>query len=160
ALKNDLLRLFEAPFAAGELVPRDTAIKILVQVATELKAYPTEIVTVGTGELSNNIPRAAGQTRVSLRQYLETRLAPAEQPSLDHLAPPRVLIALRGGPHNGTAGDDLLIGSSMADTLEGGDGTDYLFGGDGADTLRGGNNYDILVGGQGNDILEGGAGPD
>ncbi|WP_298831212.1 Ig-like domain-containing protein [uncultured Piscinibacter sp.] len=60
----------------------------------------------------------------------------------------------------GSAGDDHLTGTSVADTLSGGDGHDQLRGLAGADTLGGGNGNDLLFGGAGNDALAGGAGND
>lgn len=60
----------------------------------------------------------------------------------------------------GSAGDDHLTGTSLADTLSGSDGHDQLHGLAGADTLGGGNGNDLLFGGAGNDALAGGAGND
>ena len=47
---------------------------------------------------------------------------------------------MRGGPD-----DDLLVGSSGADTLSGGSGNDRLTGGTGADVIDGGLGVDTLV---------------
>ncbi len=60
----------------------------------------------------------------------------------------------------GGIGDDLLIGSNVANLLEGGNGNDLLIGGDGGDTLNGGSGRDILLGGNGADVLNGGGGQD
>jgi Ca2+-binding RTX toxin-like protein len=73
----------------------------------------------------------------------------------------------------GTAGDDVLTGTPLADVLagEGGNDTlvaaestdrlgDTLLGGPGNDLLVGSAASDTLAGGPGNDILRGGAGPD
>ncbi len=60
----------------------------------------------------------------------------------------------------GTNGDDLLIGSSFADTIYGLDGDDLLHGGAGNDFIYGGMDDDVLVGGAGADRLDGGAGID
>jgi Ca2+-binding RTX toxin-like protein len=57
---------------------------------------------------------------------------------------------------NGTAGQDILVGSSHRDTLLGGDDNDLLLGGLGNDTLDGGAGNDSLDGGLGNDTLIGG----
>lgn len=66
-------------------------------------------------------------------------------------------------------GDDILLGSNLADllqgfggddVLEGRDGADIVHGGDGADTINGGNDDDFLLGQSGNDQLDGGAGAD
>ncbi|UIN23898.1 hypothetical protein LAZ82_12385 [Herbaspirillum frisingense] len=56
----------------------------------------------------------------------------------------------------GLAGNDLLYGGQLADTIDGGDGNDGLSGNGGNDTLIGGNGYDSLRGGNGNDTLIGG----
>lgn len=61
---------------------------------------------------------------------------------------------------NAGAGDDVLIGIDLVDTLNGGDGADQLRGNGGNDTLNGGNGNDTLYGDAGNDILIGGAGYD
>jgi hypothetical protein len=61
---------------------------------------------------------------------------------------------------NGLAGDDVLVGTNLADTLDGGDDDDWLIGGAGDDSLLGGLGNDTLEGGLGTDILEGGAGAD
>lgn len=61
---------------------------------------------------------------------------------------------------NGLAGDDTLMGGSLADTLSGGDGNDMLLGSLGNDTLDGGDGNDRLGGGNGSDVLMGGSGDD
>src|SRR5205823_675641 len=47
----------------------------------------------------------------------------------------------------GGSGDDLLIGSTLANTITGNNGRDILMGGGGADNLDGGGGEDILIGG-------------
>ncbi|RCJ28200.1 hypothetical protein A6S26_11720 [Nostoc sp. ATCC 43529] len=63
---------------------------------------------------------------------------------------------------NGTGNNlnNILIGSTAANTLNGLDGNDSLIGGTGNDTLVGGAGNDTLDGGAGNDSLDGGAGDD
>jgi Ca2+-binding RTX toxin-like protein len=56
----------------------------------------------------------------------------------------------------GMGGDDVLIGSSLADTLWGGPGNDSLTGGAGIDILNGGDGNDTLIGGTGDDTIDGG----
>jgi hypothetical protein len=51
----------------------------------------------------------------------------------------------------GNLGNDILIGTSNADTIDGGDRRDYVNGGDG---------NDIIIGGLGNDLLDGARGND
>lgn len=60
----------------------------------------------------------------------------------------------------GTAGDDSIVGSKVANRLEGRGGNDALAGGDGADILSGGEGIDKLDGGDGADKLYGGAAAD
>lgn len=67
----------------------------------------------------------------------------------------------------GTASDEQVHGSDVADSMSGGAGVDALFGHGGDDILRGGDEPglagpvgDILAGMGGNDTLEGGAGRD
>ena len=57
----------------------------------------------------------------------------------------------------GTAANDLIVGTSSADTLNGGGGNDALYGLEGDDTLEGGSGNDFLAGGPGTDTMTGGA---
>jgi hypothetical protein len=63
---------------------------------------------------------------------------------------------------SGGAGDDIITGTVLADTLYGGPGNDTLIGGRGNDLMDGGPGDDVLVwrNGDGSDIMEGGAGYD
>lgn len=70
---------------------------------------------------------------------------------------------------NGSAGDDVFVGSYAPDlafgsagndNLSGLGGNDWLYGGDGDDVLDGGDGDDSLYGEAGNDIVRGGAGND
>jgi Ca2+-binding RTX toxin-like protein len=60
----------------------------------------------------------------------------------------------------GGSGNDMLIGSAVANRLVGGPGHDYLFGAAGNDLLIGGTGRDTLSGGDGNDTLNGKDGVD
>ena len=61
----------------------------------------------------------------------------------------------------GGNGNDVIAGSSAAETLDGGAGNDLLFGAGGDDVLIGGADNDLLlVGGAGQDTVTGGAGND
>ena len=53
----------------------------------------------------------------------------------------------------GTAGNDLIIGTSGIDVISGGDGNDCILGGAGADTIDGGNGNDVCIGGPGIDVF-------
>ncbi|WP_299381026.1 choice-of-anchor L domain-containing protein, partial [uncultured Kiloniella sp.] len=59
-----------------------------------------------------------------------------------------------------SSGDDLLIGTSIADTFFGYAGNDTLLGRGGSDTLNGGGGIDLIKGGKNNDLLKGGGGAD
>jgi len=74
-----------------------------------------------------------------------------------------------GGRLYGTAGDDVIIGSSKRDVIfgRGGNdticaegGNDIVFAGNGVDTVFGGPGRDRVYGGRGNDVLNGDAGND
>lgn len=58
------------------------------------------------------------------------------------------------------AGNDIVIGSSAADTIWGSEGDDTLSGGGGNDSILGGDGTDVLSGGAGNDTLNGQNGTD
>ena len=60
---------------------------------------------------------------------------------------------------NGGSGNDLILGTSNADTFAGGDGDDCILGGGDNDSLNGGNGVDVLLGGDGDDTLSGDDGP-
>lgn len=60
----------------------------------------------------------------------------------------------------GSAFDDSMVGSEVANVLRGGGGNDFLSGEVGDDTLAGGTGRDRLYGGDGDDMLDGGAGGD
>lgn len=53
----------------------------------------------------------------------------------------------------GTAGDDTLTGTAVADFFQGFAGADQLYGGDGNDIVHGGLRADFLYGGNNDDIL-------
>ncbi len=57
-------------------------------------------------------------------------------------------------------GDDIVIGSELADVLMGGAGSDNVRGGEGDDVIEGNADDDELDGGAGNDVIDGGTGND
>lgn len=57
------------------------------------------------------------------------------------------------GVINGTAANELVLGSSIADIIDGMDGDDCIVSGAGDDTLDGGNGTDICIGGAGVDTF-------
>jgi RTX calcium-binding nonapeptide repeat (4 copies) len=85
-------------------------------------------------------------------------------PTCNGLAPTRVGTA-GNDVINGTTGDDVIVGLGGADTINGlagddvvcgGDGPDLVYGGDGKDWIDGGASPDDLNGGKGDDFLDGG----
>jgi Ca2+-binding RTX toxin-like protein len=54
---------------------------------------------------------------------------------------------------NGTAGNDLLLGSANADVMNGNAGNDCILGGGGNDTIDGGAGTDVCIGGPGTDTF-------
>ncbi|MEO6309029.1 MAG: calcium-binding protein, partial [Nitrospiraceae bacterium] len=61
---------------------------------------------------------------------------------------------------DGGASNDIVHGGEGNDTLLGGSGDDTLLGGFGTDVLNAGSGHDVLNGGDGTDTLDGGAGDD
>ena len=60
----------------------------------------------------------------------------------------------------GLEGDDIIMGSKGNDCILGGDGDDIIFGNEGNDNLSGGDGSDVLKGGSGDDTITGGSGVD
>lgn len=67
-------------------------------------------------------------------------------------------------PRQGTAGDDVIFGGPLGDSLTGGlgddtidagNGDDTVYGGDGADRINSGFGFDLVFGGDGNDLVRG-----
>ena len=71
-----------------------------------------------------------------------------------------VNINVAAPPPDPLAGDNTLVGTSLADNFEGRGGNDVIYGQGGNDRLDGGVDNDKLNGGAGNDLLIGGAGND
>jgi len=73
-------------------------------------------------------------------------------------------VAIAGGViienADGSDGNDLIIGNSVANILNGNGGADTIYGEEGNDNLIGGDGDDTLYGGDGDDTLKGGAGAD
>ena len=59
------------------------------------------------------------------------------------------------GTLTGTNGNNVIVGTSLADTINADSGNDTVCGGDGNDTINGGNDNDTLFGEGGNDIING-----
>jgi Ca2+-binding RTX toxin-like protein len=54
---------------------------------------------------------------------------------------------------NGTAGNDLLLGSAGVDNMNGANGNDCILGGGGIDSIAGGGGTDVCIGGPGADTF-------
>lgn len=86
----------------------------------------------------------------SSRSITPNDLAPPECASLN-----LTNLVVGSGNFNGTNNNDLILGSSGADSANAKSGDDCVFLGDGDDTLKGGNDNDVLLGGGGDDDLRG-----
>ena len=79
--------------------------------------------------------------------------------NINHLKPAACAgIAVAGvvtgsGSFNGTAGNDLIFGSSNLDTIGEVAGDDCILGGDGDDVITGGAGTDVCIGGSGTDTF-------
>jgi hypothetical protein len=58
-----------------------------------------------------------------------------------------------GGACSGTAGNDLILGSALADDIQGDKGDDCILGGGGDDSFRGDQATDVCIGGPGTDAF-------
>ena len=67
-----------------------------------------------------------------------------------------VSVEIDVGPMAGDNNDEILVGTSAAETIDGGGGNNILIGGGGADTLIGGNGEDVLVYAAGVSFITGG----
>lgn len=63
------------------------------------------------------------------------------------------LVSGSGGNILGTTGNDLILGSTVAETIKAGDGNDCILGGGGDDRLEGENGTDVCIGGNGIDDI-------
>jgi Ca2+-binding RTX toxin-like protein len=55
--------------------------------------------------------------------------------------------------NNGTAGNDLVLGSAGVDNMNGAGGNDCVIGGGGNDSIAGGAGTDVCIGGPGTDTF-------
>jgi Ca2+-binding RTX toxin-like protein len=125
------------------------------------RAVPDDPAAPGPREDADPITSATGCTEVTAGAVYDcpgvTRLVINVAGGNDGVA-----VDVTGIPStvNAGAGDDFVLGGSVADTLNGDAGADFLFGDDGDDVLDGGDGDDDLRGSDGNDRLLGGAGDD
>ena len=99
-----------------------------------------------------------GTRRARSGQHLQRRLRQGHQRRRYGL--PHIERQLRQCRYAQIDAQDLINGSTLADSIAGGGGNDGLAGGDGDDMLEGGAGSDVLLGGWGADTLRGGDGND
>jgi hemolysin type calcium-binding protein len=66
----------------------------------------------------------------------------------------RIVVCSGTGNCNGTAGNDLILGSANADTIKGTGGSDCILGGGGDDDISGSGGGDVCIGGPGTDTFK------
>ncbi len=64
-----------------------------------------------------------------------------------------IVICTGSATCNGTGASELILGTSIAETLRGRGGTDCIVGGDGDDSLQGNGASDVCIGGPGTDTF-------
>jgi Ca2+-binding RTX toxin-like protein len=96
---------------------------------------------------SNSVPKS-GLDEIS-RSISVNDLKP---PQCDGIHLNNLIVAT--GSISGTSGNDLILGSSAANTISGEGGNDCIVGGGDNDTLYGDSGMDVCIGGSGNDILD------
>jgi len=64
-----------------------------------------------------------------------------------------IVICPGGGTCNGTGANELILGTSIAETIRGRGGTDCILGGGGNDALQGNGASDVCIGGPGTDTF-------
>jgi Ca2+-binding RTX toxin-like protein len=157
-LHADLTRLFDAPFQSA--ARRDFLLSLVLNIAIEQQAYPTERVSVVGGFAALSIPPLAPNSLGWMRSKLVKSLDQFDAAGIAVSGPSRVLVSLSGGDVQGGSGNEVLVGGQQADRLIAGGGNDELLGGNGSDVLFGNEGTDVLLGEAGNDELDGGDGSD
>ena len=110
-------------------------------------ALPTGIVSFAAGETSKTITvQVAGDTSVENDEGFTVTLSnPSSGLTLGTASSMSTIINDDRAAINGTLGDDLLIGTSLADLISGLAGRDTLQGGAGGDLLDGGTGIDTAL---------------
>ena len=102
---------------------------------------------------SNTVPESG--LSLSEQNLLLSQLLPDECQSQSPIQ-----LITGSGVFNGTADNDLLLGSASYDEIRATQGDDCVVGGDANDWLRGGGQADVILGQEGNDRLDGQGGRD
>jgi len=101
------------------------------------------LVTVSALAATNSVPATKAGQRTSAI-------------GVNNLKPPQCaalnLTAIRVG-NDGTAANELVLGSAAGQTIRGRGGSDCILGGGGNDTVRGDQQTDVCLGGPGNDTF-------
>ena len=117
---------------------------------------------VDTDSLGNNLGSAFASAGVAFTVTLSDGSSSTVTYGSDgangSVATATVDVASEGVTIDGGAGDDLIIGTDLADVLAGGDDHDQIEGGAGLDILVGGSGDDILIGGTEADTFQWGGG--
>ncbi|MHB1124547.1 MAG: calcium-binding protein [Ramlibacter sp.] len=157
---RDMDDLFSTEFEGALLPLRDAALKALAQVAIFSPSYAAQRVQVGEDGVLRVDLEGATTALYDVADSAQKLVGAADSDHFTLTPPSKLVIATAGGTATGTSADELLVGSTQADTLEGEGGRDVIVAGAGADVLRGGEGMDDLFGGEGDDTLDGGAGGD
>ncbi len=107
-------------------------------------------------DYNNTVAETDGSNNASegvMLTILPTASDPGFTPNND-----TVILPATGAAVDGLAGDDMIFGSSVAETIRGGLGNDTVVGGGGNDTLYGNSGSDKLYGQDGDDTLYAGDG--
>ena len=110
------------------------------------------VITVSSAATAANVVVESGADHDS---FLITAndLKPPECAGLNLTA-----IVTGSGTFQGTAANELILGSANADNIRGRGGDDCILGGRRGDTLRGNQGNDVILGGRGRDTINGGNG--
>ena len=119
----------------------------LLRVSMTMLAAMVLLSVIGAVAASNTVPF----TRLDEDSFSITAndLKPSECATMNLT---NIVVVTNG---SGTAGNDLILGSSGGDNIRGGAGNDCIVGGGGDDTLQGQRGDDIILGQDGNDSLRG-----
>ena len=110
--------------------------------------------------IPNDILAAESALRSEFINYIEQLIDAAEPVSIPSGGNDLFIGTSLADLISGRAGNDVLAGLDGNDTISGGAGNDYVLGGLGADSMSGGEGNDFLFGQKGNDTLSGGDGDD
>jgi Ca2+-binding RTX toxin-like protein len=100
-------------------------------------------------------------TNVNRDQRDRTRNLPCDSGSYEYIPElcnglPATIVA---GPTDvvitGTAGNDVILGNDLSNTINAGDGDDTICAGKGNDKIKAGSGDDTVLGGKGNDVIKG-----